>query len=479
MKRLSIIILSVITILASCIREEIENRGKLRTGDNSLVLRIGTVPYQASVKAVGNDSAQVGSSFNSLRIWLVNKDNMVSRFMRKAYEQTSTTTEVIEGLQNGSYTMYIVANSDILDAYEEGSVIDDGFRNRVMNMYDYLSNDMPLSYSGTVEIVRGENQAEASLKRTSGRYSVRIFNHSSIYPIEISRCELSSFKADRTYIFDKGGTVPEGTGYLGFPSVGRKIYAPQTNNYIFDEFLFEGQAPSYRINLEGLVFNGSSGSGPEMNISASNIQYSGMQYGKENLFVIENAGTSHCLYFDKESGKLKAGVSRDEINSQTNKTDYLFFFIMDNSHYNATWNHYLYNFNGKIFDNITSLGFQDGMPQWGMKYLKGNNTEIYFTTDTGKYLGENENSIFTGAWDYDTHTTEWKLYPASTNIVSWFSRTLDISKVGERGYPVSLNEIKRNQHLVTTVNIFYSTQSEQIEFAVEGWTNASGSLTYN
>lgn len=484
-------ILAALVLCASCSKEQSGHssaKGVVSSGTSSLVLRLSG-PKASSTKSNDDVNTLTGSKFHDLRVWLVDADDVVAKFWSRDYavgtEKEEEKVEITE-VARASYKLYVLANygssgPDL--SYDEGTVIDNGFKDRVLVEYDHGGNAMPLSYVGKINIMPGVNNLSINMLRTSARYSLAFFNHNSTKNIIITKAELSGFKPDRTYLFNHNYNLPPDVNYGPMPTVTDLCLPSYKYAVSMDSFIFEGAAPEYSLEIVGGVFDNdvTSASGDMTMGDAGTI------YNATEKFMIVNQDN---WYLGVQGGDLKAvKMTDDEIWHRKDLGNFMWTFSSSGPQTtirNVGTKKYISESSGNILlsdsdpDNYSTGYYNNGL-YLRSRYVSG--TRRYFLRNISGKISFNWSTSDNNQRNRNQRT--WKIRRISyvlgegdTFPYKAFRRRVDLNYIDEYGAADKLQKIRRNEHVGTVVNLYYNADSGTFYYQVAEWSSITGETTF-
>lgn len=499
----------MILLLSQCHRIDTPvTPNPLTPGDGGGALTI-TVSNPSSTKA----SASEGDYLRHLVVYLINGTNQVSGVYDSGNSLINNSSNsascTIEGIPIGSYKLYVVANKwASLPALSKGdtynsSQLDDLTMAEISGGETPTFSDpsqFPYGMPSTAKIdnliiVNGPNQVAVSLDRVVGRYSINVASNVQLYPVALKKVSLSNFNPSLSYFFGREDhSLPAGANYGPFANnllTGTPNLLLNDNSRVVDIFLYEGAAPTYEITVEGAVFD----------------------EGVENIVCVPNTITTY---------------TPNNIAAANREANVGYLICSSTNH---TTNRVLGVVNGALVTTVLDLNSvtdQELAPYY-WQFSSTGNTSSLMNTSTGRYL--NISSSNNGAATLSTSpvtlavsasgsgvrlkhnsstrylslsnspptssrsgvTLYLKTLTATTteggtrwlsngNIVFpvlQFRKTLPITFLDKYMAPQPLNSIYRNQHLATTINLFYNDKFGTFHFEVSSWDERVEEISFN
>ena len=491
----------VVLLSAGCSKDVVDNQTESGDGqgDATLTLTIGKSETR---------SAKDGDLMNNLTVLLVSStSNIVGRSITTPNAATATVS--FSRIVRGDYTLYIVANApsniDLsTSAYAVGATLPTTLVNQLLPSLTgtdtpvYTDQQgMPLSLIKKIALGPGANAVSAVLERVTGRLRITVFNHIPSKKLCISRGSLSNFNANTGYLFSHNYTPPTSVSYRAFAS-SSQIWSIEsyTNTDVLDKYVYENQASSYEVHLEGAIFNVSDqpasytstvtiGNNISSNtqITAGN-SYFIRSYSDQNYYLyMTDEGTLGARYFASDAALLAA----------------------------ADYRNFLWKFSGTssgTLQNVQTeryLAFDDDYYQWTSQTTDDSYASLYFGTSKAVYIRygssgyryfvrRNETSITEGGRYNNNPTNDndrwylrafnldmgWK--DANGNVVNpikKFVAVQPINYINSFGASAVLDQIKRNENLHMIVNVYYSESANLLDFEVESWLEKSAETTFD
>ena len=438
-------------------------------GESSLTINLSDEALTKSSEALKGDK------IDNLRVWLSDETGKVVRFATRSYT-SGTLSDIVsfDNLASAHYTVYVLANSTDLSSYVLDSYIDASFTQAILNSYDYGSQIMPLSYFGILDIGPGNNVVNASLVRTSARYTVSIKNHSN-FNLVLSNLSLSAIAPDKTYLFDHSGELPSGLTYGSLTPVSGTVVSAQSESVVMDELLFEGSASTYSLNISGSMTSGTS--------SAIAIGDESTSFNTTGTFLIRNASSGEYLGVNGNSLVTDDITDAQLSSGSTDCSDYLWKFsgLNQTTLKNVGSGKYIYQSRGYLYlyDSYYET-FTVGTSNSGSQsclFFKSSYTSGYYWK---YYYYLNDNSL-----DADSNKNKpsddgsyWKVRSYTAGESKTFDNTSELTYIKEDGAVAKLQSILRNQHLNTVINLYYNEETCTMEFEVEPWDSVNCEISF-
>lgn len=451
--------------------------GQVLAGDNSIVLNISEA-LPSVTKSNDDINMLTGSKFEKLRVWLVSGGTVVKYWAgdyASGSEKMQETVQLNE-VARATYDLYVLANSNALDSYTEGRIVDATFTDMLLDSYDYTTYAMPLSYNGKISVLPGVNSISVKVLRTSARYSLKFINHTHTKNIIITKARLSAFKPEQTYIFNHDYEIPYGTLYGSFPDIPMTTVTPQGSVVAFDQFMFEGMAHNYSLEIAGGVFDKS----VTVATGDNTIGNTEVPFDNTNKFFIVNNGN---WYLGIVNGVLKAVQMTDsQLFASKTITDFLWTFTNPGNNYakNIATGQYISSDGENIRLTTSVSGYM-------YKFVKNKGEYDYFDSGKGRRYIDNDNGTISGQlyWTLPNRK-KWMVRKSSLvfgagNVVpdKTFRRIVELNYIDKYGAVGKLLRIRRNEHIGTAVNLYYNADTGTFFYEVENWIPVSGETTFN
>lgn len=511
----------LITLLAlfSCAKESGE-RGSDDQGTGTLYVRFD-IPANAGVTKVDGGS---GGGYNGTqnvlkedniirhgRLFLVDKVGNVVAY-RKAEDNkngiigNSSGTEVITGIKRGDYKLYVFVNG----SKEQAKILDEAYPNpHKLSIDDFLKTELsgkdledgksptfadeegvPCTFVTDVAITAGNNYVDAHLERCVGRLTIEVLNNIPDRKLAIRSIGLSADNPTNGYYFPSSRAVNKGA----FPELTETIvFAPNEKKTIFDHYVYETDvvAEGLSFDLFGAVYG-----------SGANVVFEEIQFGQDiksgwspqpgEIYLLKSAASPN-YYIGDLDGKGQLGCS-------ANSDDIVFAHRNDVKNYlwEVSVNSAKYTFKKvettkfiKLDRNTMSL-----VEGGGTKFSASQSENGYSFYDTWwdtwwfqkYYMRYNPlNNGLIGSTTNDDNTTNWILrkvehFPEGEFINSEADiprKTRPIKIVDKYGDAQLLQQIKRNEHVTVSINIFYNRELGEFDFKVSSWKEVSNETTFD
>lgn len=515
----------LITLLAlfSCAKESGE-RGSDDQGTGTLYVRFD-IPANAGVTKVdGVSGGGYDGTHNVLekdniiqhgRLFLVdNKDNkgIVVAYRKAVVNENgvighSSVTEVITGIKRGDYKLYVFVNG----SKEQAEILDKAYLNTPvgseLKINDLLNTKLsgkdleggksptfadaegiPCTFVTDVAITAGNNYVDAHLERCVGRLTIEVLNNIPDRKLAIRSIGLSADNPTKGYYFPSSSAVTKGA----FPDLTETIvFAPNENKTIFDHYVYE----TYVVN-EGLSFD-----------------LFGAVYGDNPII-----GTDFRYSYD---------ISGDIVNNTDHPKDGKLYFL----HSAASPKYYIGDLDGTLgcrkFSDDEELKNSKDIKKFLWKAIVSYSTVAFQNKETNKYITLGQTSVGVGttktAFTLVRNDAGYSFYrripsysrnyyyltynPSLHNLSSaqgdsgndskWILRQAtgdgsipgaekeitrerrQIKIVDKYGDAQLLQQIKRNEHVTVSINIFYNRELGQFDFKVSSWKEVRNETTFD
>ena len=529
------ILLIILLALFSCAKESGE-RGSDDQGTGTLHVRFD-IPANAGVTKVdGVSGGGYGGTNNVLtndkdniiqhgRLFLVDKNNIVVAY-RKAVDKGngvighSSGTEVITGIKRGDYKLYVFVNG----SEEQAKIFDDNHKTLVgsklastalletkLSKNDLVGGNsptfadaegIPCTFVTDVAISAGNNYVDAHLERCVGRLTIKVLNNIPDRKLAIRSIGLSADNPTNGYYFPPSGNGS--VGKVAFPELTETIvFAPNENKTIFDHYVYETDVLSEGLTFD--LFGAVYGSG-------ANVVFEEIQFGQDiksgwspqtgEIYLLKSAASQNYYIGDLDGeGKLGCSANSDDIvfAHRNDVKNYLWEVSVDNPGNSAK-----YTFKNvgtkkfiKLNKNTLSLVESDGtgfsVPsststdgysfyenQWSSGWMFPKYDNYYMTYNPG------DNSL-SGSTTNNDLNTKWilrKVEPFNEggfikSEVAIPRKSRPIKIVDKYGDAQLLQQIKRNEHVTVSINIFYNRELGQFDFKVSSWKEVSNETTFD
>lgn len=526
------ILLVTLLALFSCAKESGE-RGSDDQGTGTLYVRFD-VPANAGVtKGDGVSGGGYGGTHNVLtkdkdniiqhgRLFLVDKNNIVVAY-RKAVDKGngvighSSGTEVITGIKRGDYKLYVFVNG----SEEQAKKFDNAYPNtQELNINGLLKTKLsgkdleggksptfadaegiPCTFVTDVAITAGNNYVDAHLERCVGRLTIKVLNNIPDRKLAIRSIGLSADNPTNGYYFPHGGSV----GKVAFPDLTEMVeLAPNENKTIFDHYVYETDVlpEGLTFDLFGAVY------GSEETVSFDENKVDVYKFGqnitsdwspKENEIYLLRSAASSDYYIGDLDGKLGCSANSDDVEfgHRNDVKNYLWGVSVSGSgtkykFENVGTNRYisLDRTTLSLVDDSNGTAFSIKPSSNGYCFYENQRTSGYsFWAEYHDYYiayNSNPDNSLIGSTTQDANA-EWILRKADPIQEGVFNNSdaiiprnrRQIKIVDTYGDAQLLQQIKRNEHVTVSINIFYNRELGQFDFKVSSWNEISNETTFD
>lgn len=513
----------LITLLAlfSCAKEN-SGRGSDDQGTGTLHVRFD-IPANAGVTKVDGGS---GGGYNGTqnvlnidniiqhgRLFLVdNKDNKgIVVAYRKASDNKdgikghSPGTEVITGIKRGDYKLYVFVNG----SEEQAKKFDNAYPNTpVLNINELLKTKLsdtdlvggnsptfadaegiPCTFVTDVAITAGNNYVDAHLERCVGRLTIKVLNNIPDRKLAIRSIGLSADNPTAGYYFPSTAAVTK----VNFPELTETIvFAPNENKTIFDHYVYETDVLSEGLTFDlfGAVYGKDATIGTDFRYSyniTKNIVKDDREPTNGGLYFLRSAASQNYYIGDLDGTTLGCREFSDdkELKNSKDIKKFLWKAIVSSSSTVAFQNVETKNYITLDYNSI-------GLGNTPIYFTLGRNTEGYsfyrripYYSLNYYYLTYNPSlhnlSSVKGASD----NSKWILrqasgdgsIPGAEKEITRKRRQIKI--VDTYGDAQPLRQIKRNEHVTVSINIFYNRELGEFDFKVLSWKEISNETTFD
>ena len=521
----------LITLLAlfSCAKESGE-RGSDDQGTGTLHVRFD-VPANAGVTKVdGGSGGGYGGTHNVLtdvkdniiqhgRLFLVdNKDNKgIVVAYRKAVDKNgiignSSGTEVITGIKRGDYKLYVFVNG----SEEQAKIFDKAYPNpHKLSIDDLLKTKLsgkdleggksptfadvegiPCTFVTDVAITAGNNYVDAHLERCVGRLTIKVLNNIPDRKLAIRSIGLSADNPTNGYYFPSTEAVTK----VAFPELTETIvFDPNQNKTIFDHYVYETDVLSEGLTFDlfGAVYGTTATIGTDFRYSydiSDNIVNTPDYPKNDSLYFLRSAASTN-YYIGDLDGTLGCREFSDdeELKNSKDIKRFLWKAIVSSSStvafQNVETEKYITLGDNSIGLGNTQIDFTFGRNAEGYSFYRQIPYYLwYYNYYYLKYIPSNH-SLSSAQGDSDKNS-KWILRQAKGNGSKedyFVDSEVEISRKERRqikivdtyGDAQPLRQIKRNEHVTVSINIFYNRELGQFDFKVSSWKEVSNETTFD
>lgn len=483
-----------------------------------------TVRASEITRAAG---AASGDALNNLRLWIVDSDKRIVKFVKTDDWQTfSGTTEgtaatfdaghgaatiTFSDIYRATYTLYAVANYTGLDEYDGAKKIDNAFIDKELpemtgsQTPSYTNEEgMPLSLYKTIQLLPGENKISAELERVLAHFSIKVKNQSDGHKIVIGAASLSDFNMSKTHLFHHtDDSMPADCEDLPMPVFNDLPLAIDggSASTVYSTYLYGGASESgYKLRMAvGAFTQGQDVSrlkaegAVKIVDDGHEIKADGTEYMIRSCSGSSSGGYP-CLYLTS-ANTLGINFLTDaniEAMSEAELKPYLWTFSDEDEGYVRSASDLSYHLNSRNNRLEASASqrtqfmfdFREAKPD--RMYFMAGGKGVYYYSWGGYVRTDGPSSIL----DTSSDQYFWKLLPLSDvkwsdgsgNSVTAEGSTFiarDLTSFDEYNVPQPLTALWRNQRLTTTITVTYMSQTGAFEYEVADWTEGGGSASFN
>lgn len=525
--KLNILVFTLLALL-SCAKESGE-RVRDDQGTGTLYVRFN-VPANAGVTKVdGVSGGGYDGTHNVLekdniiqhgRLFLVdNKDNkgIVVAYRKAVVNENdvighSFVTEVITGIKRGDYKLYVFVNG----SKEQAEKFDNAYPNpHKLSIDDLLKTKLsdhdlvggnsptftedegiPCTFVTNVAITAGNNYVDAHLERCVGRLTINVLNNIPDRKLAIRSIGLSADNPTNGYYFPSSSAVTKGA----FPELTETIvFAPNENKTIFDHYVYETDVlpEGLTFDLFGAVY------GEKAAIGTEDLRYSyeitddikddtGHPKNEEMYFL--HSAASQNYYIGDLDGTLGCRKFSDDYELKNSKDIKKFLWKVARWSYWGSARCRLENVaTGRIVVlNQTEVGLAETVKDatnfhistysdgYCLYYYPSSSYDYYsltFDSSSATCLGtSNKYEDKKYKWILRQATGDGSIPGAEKEITRERRQIKIVDKYGDAQL---LQQIKRNEHVTVSINIFYNRELGQFDFKVSSWKEVSNETTFD
>lgn len=522
----------LITLLAlfSCAKESGE-RGSDDQGTGTLYVRFD-IPANAGVTKVdGVSGGGYDGTHNVLekdniiqhgRLFLVdNKDNkgIVVAYRKAVVNENgvighSSVTEVITGIKRGDYKLYVFVNG----SKEQAEILEKAYLNTPvgseLKINDLLNTKLsgkdleggksptfadaegiPCTFVTDVAITAGNNYVDAHLERCVGRLTIEVLNNIPDRKLAIRSIGLSADNPTNGYYFPSSSAVTKGA----FPDLTETIvFAPNENKTIFDHYVYETDvvAEGLTFDLFGAVYGDNATIGTDFRYSydiSGDIVNNTDHPTNGGLYFLHSAASQN-YYIGDLDGTLGCRKFSDDEELKNSKDIKKFLWKVARWRYWGSARCRLENVaTGRIVVlNQTEAGlaekeedatnfyistYSDG---YCLYYYPPSSYDYYsltFDSSSATCLGtSNKYEDKKYKWILRQATGDGSIPGAEKEITRERRQIKIVNKYGDAWL---LQQIKRNEHVTVSINIFYNRELGEFDFKVSSWKEVSNETTFD
>ena len=519
----------LITLLAlfSCAKESGE-RGSDDQGTGTLYVRFD-IPANAGVTKVdGGSGGGIDGTHNVLekdniirhgRLFLVDKVGNVVAY-RKAEDNkngiigNSSGTEVITGIKRGDYKLYVFVNG----SKEQAKILDEAYPNTPvgseLKINDLLNTKLsekdleggksptfadaegiPCTFVTDVAITAGNNYVDAHLERCVGRLTIEVLNNIPDRKLAIRSIGLSADNPTNGYYFPSSSAVTKGA----FPDLTETIvFAPNENKTIFDHYVYETDVLSEGLTFDlfGAVYGDNPTIGTDFRYSydiSSDIVNNTDHPTTDGLYFLHSAASPN-YYIGDLDGTLRCREFSNDKELKNSPDIKKFLWKVTTT---STWSNDYYTLQNLGTDNYMTLNeteagvsstnstsfrlskkndgyalyYYPSSLSWTYYSLTFDSSSTTFLSGTLNNRGDLKNK-----WILRQATGEGSIPGAEAEIPR---KRRPIKIVNKYGDAWLLQQIKRNEHVTVSINIFYNRELGEFDFKVSSWKEVSNETTFD
>ena len=520
----------LITLLAlfSCAKES-GGRGSDDQGTGTLHVRFD-IPANAGVTKVdGVSGGGYAGTHNVLdkdniiksgRLLLVDNNTGTVVAYHKAKDNAgvvgnSSGTEVIKGIKRGDYKLYVVVNGsdkqhetldgkyDIqvgsklnIDAFLQ-SELSDGRLNNGESPTFASERGVPCSYVTDVAITAGNNYVDAHLERCVGRLTIKVLNNIPDKKLAIRSIGLSADNPVTGYYIQSSSNAS--VSKVAFPELTEVVeFAPNENKTIFDHYVYETDVVDEGLSFDlfGAVYKEEAAIGTDFrysyDITGDIINDTGHPKN-EGMYFLHSAASPN-YYIGDLDGTLRCREFSDdeELKNSKDLKKFLWTAIVSSStvaFQNVGTKKYITLDDNSIGLGNTQIDFTFGRNAEGYSFYRQIPYYLwYYNYYYLKYIPSNHS--LSSAQGNSDKNSKWILRQAKGNGSKedyFVDSEVEISRKERRqikivdtyGDAQLLQQIKRNEHVTVSINIFYNRELGQFDFKVSSWKEVSNETTFD
>ena len=524
----------LITLLAlfSCAKES-GGRGSDDQGTGTLYVRFD-IPANAGVTKVDGGS---GGGYNGTqnvlkedniirhgRLFLVDKVGNVVAY-RKAEDNkngiigNSSGTEVITGIKRGDYKLYVFVNGSM----EQAKILDEAYLNTPVGSELKINNllntklsgkdledgksptfadeeGVPCTFVTDVAITAGNNYVDAHLERCVGRLTIKVLNNIPDRKLAIRSIGLSADNPTKGYYFPSSSAVTKGA----FPDLTETIvFAPNENKTIFDHYVYETDvvAKGLSFDLFGAVYGDNPTIGTDFRYSydISSDIVNNTDHPKDGKLYFLHSAASPKYYIGDLDGTLGCRKFSDDEELKNSKDIKKFLWKVARWSYWGSARCRLENVaTGRIVvlnqteaglaekeEDATNFHISTYSDGYCLYYYPPSSYDYYSLT----FDSSSETCLGTSN-KYKDKKYKWILRQATGDGSKedyFVDSEVEISRkerrpikiVDKYGDAQLLQQIKRNEHVTVSINIFYNRELREFDFKVSSWKEVSNETTFD
>lgn len=529
--KLNILLITLLTLL-SCAKEGGE-RGSDDQGMGTLHVRFD-IPANAGVTKVdGGSGSGYDGTHNVLekdkdkdkdniirhgRLFLVDKGGSVVAYRKASGNANaignSSAKEVITNIKRGEYKLYVVVNGSTKQAEEFDKTYSNTQDVSNLNINALLSaklseNDLvggnsptfaetegiPCTFVTDVAITAGNNYVDAHLERCVGRLTIKVLNNIPDRKLAIRSIGLSADNPTAGYYFPSTAAVTK----VNFPELTETIvFDPNQNKTIFDHYVYETDVLSEGLTFDlfGAVYGTTATIGTDFRYSydiSDNIVNTPDYPKNDSLYFLRSAASTN-YYIGDLDGTLGCREFSDdeELKNSKDIKRFLWKAIVSSSStvafQNVETEKYITLGDNSIGLGNTQIDFTFRRNDEGYSFYRQIPYYFWYYNYYLKYIPSNH-SLSSAQGDSDKNS-KWILRQATGNGSKedyFVDSEAEISRKERRqikivdtyGDAQPLRQIKRNEHVTVSINIFYNRELGQFDFKVSSWKEISNTTTFD
>lgn len=522
------ILLVTLLALFSCAKESGE-RGSDDQGTGTLHVRFD-IPANAGVTKVdgvsgaGYDGTKKVLTKDNIirhgRLFLVDKNDVVVAY-RKAADNAnvighSSGTEVITEIKRGDYKLYVFVNG----SEEQAKIFDDNHKTLVgsklastalletkLSKNDLVGGNsptfadaegIPCTFVTDVAISAGNNYVDAHLERCVGRLTIKVLNNIPDRKLAIRSIGLSADNPTNGYYFPPSGNGS--VGKVAFPELTETIvFAPNENKTIFDHYVYETDVLSEGLTFDllGAVYGDKATIGTDFRYSydiSDNIVNDTGHPQHEKLYFLRSAASQE-YYIGNLDGTLGCREFSDDEKLKNSKDikKFLWKAIVSSSSTvafrNVETEKYITLDQTSIGVGTTKTDFTFERDNLGYSFCRAVHNYLWYYDYY--YLTYNPSSHYLSSVEGSSgKNSKWILRQAigkGSKEDYFVDSEAEISRKERRqikivdtyGDAQPLRQIKRNEHVTVSINIFYNRELGKFDFEVSSWKEIDNTTTFD
>lgn len=521
--KLNILVFTLLALL-SCAKESGE-RVRDDQGTGTLYVRFD-VPVNAGVTKVdGVSGGGYDGTHNVLekdnniqhgRLFLVDNDGTVVAY-RKASDnkdgviENSSRTEVITGIKRGDYKLYVFVNG----SKEQAEIFDKAYPNpHKLSIDDLLKTKLsdhdlvggnsptftkdegiPCTFVTDVAITAGNNYVDAHLERCVGRLTIKVLNNIPDRKLAVRSIGLSADNPTNGYYFPHDGSVAK----VAFPDLTEMVeLVPNENKTIFDHYVYETDVVNEGLSFDlfGAVYGEKAAIGTDLRYSyeiTDDIINDTGHPKNEGMYFLHSAASPN-YYIGDLDGTLGCREFSDDEKLKNSKDIKKFLWKVARWSYWGSARCRLENVaTGRIVvlnqteavlaekeEDATNFHISTYSDGYCLYYYPPSSYDYYsltFDSSSATCLGtSNKYEDKKYKWILRQATGDGSIPGAEKEITRERRQIKIVDKYGDAQL---LQQIKRNEHVTVSINIFYNRELDQFDFKVSSWKEISNETTFD